>query len=132
MLVIHKMQTLYVFHSVQNLVSELMVFFSRKEAKTLGVSTFLQSHFAWCDVGTGASVKYNRCCQEQKILCDQVSICYSHMLLSTQIEFYFNRIKTVCFTCKCIPFSAPRERTRVDFPIAIQGNRTISTRNPQL
>lgn len=52
--------------------------------------------------------------------------CWAHRL-----QFHFNRRKTIYFTCKCIPSSAPREAIGVDFPISIQRNikRTIFIRN---
>ena len=59
----------------------------------------------------------------------QSAICICHGV--HRLQFHFSRRETIYFTCKCIPSSAPRERARVDFPIAILRNikRKIFTRN---
>jgi hypothetical protein len=50
-----------------------------------------ESFYFQCSLTTGTSVKYSRCCLEQKILCNQVSICFLHLLLSTQNAISFQQ-----------------------------------------
>lgn len=104
---------MYAF-SVQNLLSKFMVFLFRKEAGTLGISTFLQSHFTWYDVfalehlSSITDVAGNGRFSVTKF---QSAICICHGV--HRLQFHFNRRETTYFTCKRIPSSAPRERAMI-------------------
>lgn len=127
---IHKVQTLYIVYSLQNLVSVFTVFCSEKKLKywefiPLCSLTLLGVILALEHLSSITAVVRNRKFSATKFPSAICICCWTHRL-----QFHFNRRKTVYLTCKCIPFSAYRERTKVDFLIVIQGNikRTISTR----